>query len=371
MSTNYQLNGQKIRFSKSDFIDKSAKVVFTAYYTCDSLQHEPHTSILVPLNTLKPVVTDIDLPKIYLDVARCLTDKVPFVITNDFYVVSNNNELAIQLIIQDPEVTNMYQCFMLNKSMADIFLNTTDIESISDEIVIENQKYNVKELLEKANSFDKLNEDAAAGSGDAASGYGMQGPAQSGRMGDVVFPEVSASSSEMSMTGSGDFPGTMPNNTSSKRQHEEDEEKLSIAFESMIELLDHNLINESVNLEVRLDEKLLREEFLSIREKLGNIFGVTFSAKTTKTTNESKGNLKLDLHFENKEQITELYQLSTYINVPVLRKAAIVDKDFSCQTMEGITQGKAGDAVVVGVDGEVYPCDFEIFSKTYQLTNTI
>jgi hypothetical protein len=35
--------------------------------------------------------------------------------------------------------------------------------------------------------------------------------------------------------------------------------------------------------------------------------------------------------------------------------------------MEGTMKGKAGDWLMVGVNGEKYACDRSIFEKTYQL----
>jgi hypothetical protein len=35
--------------------------------------------------------------------------------------------------------------------------------------------------------------------------------------------------------------------------------------------------------------------------------------------------------------------------------------------MEGTLNGKAGDWLMVGVEGEMYPIDREIFEKTYTL----
>lgn len=76
------------------------------------------------------------------------------------------------------------------------------------------------------------------------------------------------------------------------------------------------------------------------------------------------GNLKLDKHFENAEGL----DLKCCINKPVQRKCLQINEPFSCKTMEGITQGKAGDYLVQGIDGEIYPCDQEIFNNTYLIT---
>lgn len=36
------------------------------------------------------------------------------------------------------------------------------------------------------------------------------------------------------------------------------------------------------------------------------------------------------------------------------------------KTLEGVLKGKAGDYLIEGVRGELYPCDKEIFEETYE-----
>ena len=47
--------------------------------------------------------------------------------------------------------------------------------------------------------------------------------------------------------------------------------------------------------------------------------------------------------------------------------AVQMSETFSVETLEGTMEGKAGDWLMVGVNGEMYPCDDEIFLKTYEL----
>lgn len=51
---------------------------------------------------------------------------------------------------------------------------------------------------------------------------------------------------------------------------------------------------------------------------------------------------------------------------PVIVKAARLMRPFRVQTMEGIMEGKKGDMLIIGVNGEAYPCDYHIFKKTYE-----
>jgi len=44
-----------------------------------------------------------------------------------------------------------------------------------------------------------------------------------------------------------------------------------------------------------------------------------------------------------------------------------IDEAFEVETMEGVMKGKKGDWLMVGVSGEMYPCDKAIFKKTYSI----
>jgi hypothetical protein len=58
------------------------------------------------------------------------------------------------------------------------------------------------------------------------------------------------------------------------------------------------------------------------------------------------------------------------IKKPIPISVSRVMSEFEVQTLEGTMQGKAGDYLMVGVNGEMYPCDFEIFVKTYDLVES-
>jgi hypothetical protein len=51
---------------------------------------------------------------------------------------------------------------------------------------------------------------------------------------------------------------------------------------------------------------------------------------------------------------------------PVIIKAIQMDKPFDVETKEGVMHGKENDYLLEGVNYEVYPCDKEIFEKTYR-----
>lgn len=51
---------------------------------------------------------------------------------------------------------------------------------------------------------------------------------------------------------------------------------------------------------------------------------------------------------------------------PVEIEAALLDRTVEIETLEGVITGNPGDYLVVGVEGEVYPCKPSIFEKTYE-----
>lgn len=54
---------------------------------------------------------------------------------------------------------------------------------------------------------------------------------------------------------------------------------------------------------------------------------------------------------------------------PVVIAAKEMKKPFCVSTIEGDMEGKKGDYLIIGVEGEMYPCDQRIFKKTYEPVN--
>ena len=54
------------------------------------------------------------------------------------------------------------------------------------------------------------------------------------------------------------------------------------------------------------------------------------------------------------------------VKKPVTVLAKQMNDEFVVNTMEGKVRGKKGDYLMVGVKGEMYPCDREIFEETYK-----
>ncbi len=55
------------------------------------------------------------------------------------------------------------------------------------------------------------------------------------------------------------------------------------------------------------------------------------------------------------------------VKKPIAVRCFQMEEPFEVETMEGTLKGKAGDWLMVGVQGEMYPIAREIFEKTYEL----
>jgi len=55
------------------------------------------------------------------------------------------------------------------------------------------------------------------------------------------------------------------------------------------------------------------------------------------------------------------------VKKPIPIQCIQIDEPFVVETLEGEMKGKKGDWLMVGVTGELYVCDQDIFSKSYKL----
>lgn len=63
-------------------------------------------------------------------------------------------------------------------------------------------------------------------------------------------------------------------------------------------------------------------------------------------------------------------KLSPCRKKPIIIQSVRMDEEFRVQTLKGdYKQGKAGDFLMCGIDGELYICDREIYEKTYDSIN--
>lgn len=57
------------------------------------------------------------------------------------------------------------------------------------------------------------------------------------------------------------------------------------------------------------------------------------------------------------------------VKKPIPVKCVQIDEAFIVETLEGVMSGKKGDWLMVGIHGEMYPIDNDIFIASYDLIN--
>lgn len=61
----------------------------------------------------------------------------------------------------------------------------------------------------------------------------------------------------------------------------------------------------------------------------------------------------------------KIEDFSNFTKKPIVIQAKRMLTEFAVETKEGVMRGKAGDFLIIGIEGEMYPCDYDIFMKTY------
>jgi len=55
------------------------------------------------------------------------------------------------------------------------------------------------------------------------------------------------------------------------------------------------------------------------------------------------------------------------VKKPIPVQCVQINEPFEVETLEGVMNGKAGDWLMIGIHGEMYPIADEIFRKTYDI----
>jgi hypothetical protein len=289
--------------------------------------------IELPVSQLKPTQCEINLDKVLMNIAKdSELGDLTFICSNDLHIIDGHHR-HVHSLITDP--TKMVTCYVFDIDMDELF---TLFKSFSD-VLEPNKDINESIIVQ----WKTILED-----------YGMQGPEASPGMGSVELGQPKTAETN-GIKGSGDIPGGM-NISKNKRDNEDEEDD----------------INESKfnNLLAKFGAKIKDvdgKKFMSVQINKEGEHVNWQPLNEDKTPNNNK---PLKLHFAKTEDENILPKLSQCVNLPIIRKCAKIDEPFSCETMEGITHGKAGDYLMIGVDGELYPCDADIFHKTYQMVSS-
>lgn len=314
----FKIGNKKINFNLSNYLKNSLGIprnlmpqvkIEEVLSHLDFIKSHINVSFLkLPVNLLKPIQNEINLSKVAEKLVKNQenpsTNDTIFICSNDFHIIDGHHR-HVELLMSNP--TELVQCYVFDLTGAQLYNLFINLNSFLGEF----KDIKDNKVLERF--YNIVLED-----------FGIQGPEAVPGIGDVFMPGVARNPGYLldpNLRGSGDI--ISPNGTIYKSKallKDEDEESVSEG------------------------EKNTEE-------------------------NVSEGNEKneiLEVHY-TKDLSSELRsKLKSCINKVVVKKYLETDRPFSCETMEGIVQGKAGDLLMIGVDGEIYPIDNEIFHQTYQ-----
>jgi hypothetical protein len=61
------------------------------------------------------------------------------------------------------------------------------------------------------------------------------------------------------------------------------------------------------------------------------------------------------------------YDFRQAVKKPIPVRCIQMQEPFRVETLEGTLEGKAGDYLMIGIKGEMYPCARDIFDASYDL----
>ncbi len=61
------------------------------------------------------------------------------------------------------------------------------------------------------------------------------------------------------------------------------------------------------------------------------------------------------------------YNYLMAVKKPIPVRCIRMKEPFQVETPEGTLTGKSGDYLLIGIKGEMYPCNREIFEETYEI----
>ena len=61
------------------------------------------------------------------------------------------------------------------------------------------------------------------------------------------------------------------------------------------------------------------------------------------------------------------FEFQKAIKKPIPIRCLQIKEPFKVETLEGTLEGKAGDYLMIGIKGEMYPCAKDIFEETYDI----
>lgn len=362
----YSLRGKPIEFEVDEYLKGSSNIERSEMPQINMSQFMkllPQikdklkiVNVSLPANVLKPTQNEINMDKVFMSIAKKPIGLDMDILCSKSLHITDGHHRHVHNLIVEP--TKLMNCFiseyqindLLNilRSMSEILLKS---KTIDDTVV--------KECLMIIES------------------YGIQGPEAVQGMGPVILGQP-ATSEAPGIKGSGDMPQMMISVNKNPLIDDEDDDK---KLESLLQMLNTSTLQindkavdetwvatDSPDNEI-MQRGFITQQFLKSFGASSKIVDGKIEVTLDKYVNGKKvdeavdNSKKLPLHYDNADGL----ELLTCINLPIERKCIRIDDEFSCGTLEGITVGKKGDYLMQGVDGEIYPCDYDIFHRTYQI----
>ena len=77
-----------------------------------------------------------------------------------------------------------------------------------------------------------------------------------------------------------------------------------------------------------------------------------------------------EVNYDYLDDFKRKFGKRVYRKKPLEIEAYQMNEDFHVETMEGVMNGKNGDYVLIGIRGELYICNEEIFNSTYDFVDS-
>lgn len=379
MNTIYKIGNKTINFSATEYLStgKGISRANMPQVNMDSFEASIAefkkrvriVELLVPATMLKCTQDEINIDKPLTRIAKgevvVPAEQSNFICSRDFHIADGHHR-HIHILMTTPGA--LVRCYLFDINIEDLLAMLKATPAILDGSLDVNDKPVSEQLKDFiANHHSHLDET-----------YGQQAPS--------AVPGIGAVSHGTPATATS--PGTKGSGDIAVSKTDDDDDELALATATAAQIVDtSNKINELLSaFGAKIDIVDGQKQMSVQKDKHGNWSNwnpmvsealdydnrlkAMAARRSDSPLTEAKipnNNKPLNLHFT--ADLKNLPELASCHNRPIERMAAQVDTAFSCETLEGITHGKAGDFIMKSVKDEIYPVDQDVFYETYTIYN--
>ena len=114
------------------------------------------------------------------------------------------------------------------------------------------------------------------------------------------------------------------------------------------------------------DAKKVLSAAKAMQDEINEIMKPVVSDEGSEASSQEEGRT---LRVDGQEVNPRSVKFDEYRKLPVVVQAVKIVFPFEVVTLEGTMKGNAGDYLIQGVHGELYPCKPDIFAETYELVD--